>query len=203
MEPAAAADCERILQSWWGQPVNTVTAAAFIVAGALVWFHRRDSATGALVASIGIGSIAFHGPMPVWGEFVHDVSIVLTMVWVLLVETKRTRLWPWGFALAAATSVTPTVADPVQAVLAVGVLAVVALPKEQRTQRLRSITVLALGGVVGTLSRTGGPWCASDSLWQGHGVWHLAAAVSLAVWGLAIRPCVGGGPKPNAISGAK
>jgi hypothetical protein len=140
------------------------------------------------LASIGVGSIAFHGPMPFWGEFVHDVSIVVTLVWVLLVERSRTHLWPLGFALAAAASVTPAIADPVQAVLAVGVLAAVAIPKEHRARRLQAVAILALGGVVGTLSRTGGPLCNPDSLWQGHGLWHLAAAASLAIWGLAIRP---------------
>ena len=158
------------------------------MAGALVWFRRRDAATGALVASIGVGSIAFHSPMPPWGEFVHDVSIVVTLVWVLLVERKRTQLWPLGFALAAGASITPTVADPVQAVLAIGVLAAVSTPKEHRVRRMQSVAILALGGVVGTLSRTGGPLCNPDSLWQGHGFWHLAAAASLAIWGLAIRP---------------
>jgi hypothetical protein len=142
------------------------------------------------VASIGVGSIAFHGPMPFWGEFVHDVSIVVTLVWVLLVERKRTHLWPLGFALAAAASITPSIADPVQAVLAVGVLAAVSIPKENRARRLQAVAILALGGVVGTLSRTGGPFCDPDSLWQGHGFWHLAAAASLAIWGLAIRPSV-------------
>ena len=160
------------------------------MAGALVWFHRRDAATGVLGASIGVGSIAFHGPMPLWGEFVHDISIVVTMVWVLLTETRRTRLWPWGFAIAGATSINPTVADPVQALLGAVVLAAVSLPKKQRPYRMLSITVLALGGVVGTLSRTGGPLCDPDSLWQGHGFWHLAAATSLAIWGLAIRPYI-------------
>jgi len=126
--------------------------------------------------------------MPLWGEFVHDVSIVLTLVWVLAVETKRTRLWPWGFALAVGASLTPTVADPVQAVLAAAVLAAVSLPREQRTRRLQSVAILAVGGVVGTLARTGGPLCDPDSVWQGHGFWHLAAATSLAIWGLAIRP---------------
>jgi hypothetical protein len=29
-------------------------------------------------------------------------------------------------------------------------------------------------------SRTGGPWCAPDSLVQGHAVWHLLCA--LATW---------------------
>jgi hypothetical protein len=126
--------------------------------------------------------------MPSWGEFVHDVSIGVTLVWVLLVERKLIQLWPLGFALAAAASIIPTVADPAQAVLAVGVLAAVALPKGHRARRVQSVALLALGGIVGTLSRTGGPLCNPDSLWQGHGFWHLAAATSLAIWGLAIRP---------------
>jgi hypothetical protein len=129
--------------------------------------------------------------MPPWGEFVHDVSIALTLVWVLLVETQRTRFWPLGFAVAAAASITPVVADPVQAVLAVAVLAAVAFPKQQRPRRLLAVAILALGSVVGTLSRTGGPLCNPDSLWQGHGFWHLAAAASLAIWGLSRQLPVG------------
>ena len=139
------------------------------------------------MASVGVGSIAFHGPMPPRGEFLHDTSILLTLVWVLLVETKRTQLWPFGFALAASASVAPAVADPAQAALAVAVFAAVALPRQQRALRLQALVILALGGAVGTLSRTGGPLCNPDSLWQGHGFWHLAAATSLAIWGSAIR----------------
>jgi hypothetical protein len=157
------------------------------VAGAFIWWRRRDVATGLLVSSIGIGSIAFHGPMPPWGEFLHDISILLTLVWVLLVETKRTRLWPFGFLLAAAASFAPAVADPAQAVLAIAVLASVGLPKRQRALRLQAVAILAVGGAIGTLSRTGGPLCNPDSLWQGHGFWHLAAATSLALWGSAIQ----------------
>lgn len=125
--------------------------------------------------------------MPPWGEFAHDISILMTLIWVLLVETKRTHLWPFGFALAGAASVAPVVADPAQAALAVAMLAAVALPRQQRALRLQAVAILALGGAVGTLSRTGGPLCNPDSLWQGHGFWHLAAAISLAIWGSAIR----------------
>ena len=125
--------------------------------------------------------------MPSWGEFAHDLSILLTMVWVLLVEAKQTPFWPLGFALAAAASVTPGVADPAQAALAVAVLAGVALPRQRRVLRLQAVAILGVGGAVGTLSRTGGPLCYPDSIWQGHGFWHLAAATSLAIWGLAIR----------------
>ena len=186
--PAAAADCERIFQSWWGQPVNTITAAGFIVAGGLIWWRRRDLPTALLIGSIGVGSIAFHGPMPAWGEFVHDLSIVLTLVWVLLVDLKRQHLWPFGFAFGAAGSVTPVLADPAQAVLAVAAIAAIVVPREKRPLRLTAVAILAAGGLIGTLSRTGGPLCDPNSIWQGHGFWHLAAAVALTLWGLQIRP---------------
>jgi hypothetical protein len=141
-----------------------------------------------LVATIGVGSIAFHGPMPPWSEFFHDISIVLALVWLLLVETRRTHWWPLGLALAAAASITPVIADPVQAALAAAVIVCVAVPRRRRVLRLQAVSILAVGGLVGTLSRTGWPLCNPDSIWQGHGFWHLAAAAALAVWGSAIRP---------------
>lgn len=129
--------------------------------------------------------------MPAWGEFVHDVSIVATLVWVLLVEIKRAALWPLGFALAAAASITPAIADPTQALLALGALTAVSLPAQHRPRRLPAVAILAVGGVVGTLSRTGGPLCDPDSIWQGHGLWHVAAALSLAIWGLSRQQAAG------------
>ncbi len=39
--------------------------------------------------------------------------------------------------------------------------------------------------VVYALSRTGGPWCDPVSPIQGHGLWHLMAAVALAFAGEA------------------
>ena len=41
---------------------------------------------------------------------------------------------------------------------------------------------LALGALVNILSRTGGPLCCPKSLIQGHAVWHVLSAVSLAAW---------------------
>jgi type IV secretory pathway VirB2 component (pilin) len=188
IEPSAAADCERILQSWWGQPVNTITAIAFVVAGGLVWWRRRDPTTSSLVVAVGVGSVAFHGPMPPWGEFLHDVSIALTLVWVLLVELKREHLRPLGLALGLGGSVTPVVADPAQAVAAVAVIGLILISGDRRAIRWTAVAILAVGALVGTLSQTGWPLCHPDSLWQGHGFWHLSAAAALAIWGVAIRP---------------
>lgn len=186
IEPSAAADCERILESWWGQPINTVTAAAFVVGAVLVWWRRRDLPTGLLLAGIGAGSIAFHGPMPAWGEFLHDASIVLALAWILLVETGRRAYWPLAFAIGLALSAAPVIADPAQALLAVAAVGVILVSSRRRPQRLAAVGVLAAGAFVGTLSRTGGPLCDPDSIWQGHGFWHLAAASALTLWGLGM-----------------
>jgi len=187
IEPSAAADCERILQSWWGQPVNTVTSAAFVVAAALVWWRRRDLPTALLLFAIGAGSIAFHGPMPAWNEFLHDASIVLTLAWILLVETGRERFWPFALAVGLAVSVKPDVADPAQAFLAIAAIGVILVVSRRGPRRLTAVGILAAGALIGTLSRTGGPLCDPDSIWQGHGFWHVAAAAALTLWGMSTQ----------------
>lgn len=142
----------------------------------------------ALVAMIGIGSIAFHGPMPFWGEFVHDLAIVWALVWVILVEL---RLWRWSLLalpLSGLLALTPAVADPGQALLAATTLFIQLRANDHRTQRRIGIGLLAVGALIGTLSRTGWPLCDPDSLWQGHGFWHICSAAALTLWAGWIQP---------------
>lgn len=180
MPAGAAADCERILEGWWGQPVNTVTAFAFVAAGIVVFIRHRSGPASLLIAGVGAGSIAFHGPMPPWGEFVHDLTIGCLLVWILLAETGRRRWWPYAFGLIGLLMVTPTVADPAQALLAA--LAIISVLRFRRPRWVPMLSLLSLGAIVGTLSRTGGPWCDPSSIWQGHGFWHLASAAALTLW---------------------
>ena len=135
-----------------------------------------SSLVAALSAFIGVGSIAFHGPMPVWGDFAHDSSILAALGYVALVELNR-KSW-WGLALVAAAllSIDTEIADIGQAVLAVVAVALVV------RRRWRIGLLLALGGLIGRLSATGGPWCNPDSVLQGHAVWHLSAALALGLW---------------------
>ena len=109
------------------------------MAGVVVWWRRRDPTSSGLIAGIGLGSIAFHGPMPSWGEFVHDISIVLALVWVALVEIGRPRWWPWGIAVATGLAVAPVVADPAQAVLALATVTAIALVSERRSEHVCSV----------------------------------------------------------------
>jgi hypothetical protein len=185
----AAADCEAILDSWWGQPVNTATAFAFVV-GALVIAKGKQRVTAALlVAFVGVGSIAFHGPMPKGAELAHDISIMWVLAWILLTETGNTRWWLPVFALTGLASATPAVADPSQSFMAAAVI--LSQVRRPNRRRLLALGVLAAGAIVGTLSRTGGPLCNPNSLLQGHGLWHLASAAALTIWALNHEDGVG------------
>ena len=180
MLTGASVDCERVLESWWGQPVNTSTALAFVLAGILVYLRTASIPAGVLIAGVGVGSVAFHGPMPPWGELLHDLTIGWVLIWVVLVETDRQRLWPYGLGGVALGMLTPQIADPTQALLAAAALGIIW--RHRHPHRLWILLLLAAGGLVGRLARTGGPWCDPDSTWQGHGFWHLAAASALALW---------------------
>ncbi len=114
--------------------------------------------------------------MPVWADFVHDFSILGALGYVALVELKRQSLWVLALAGAALLSLDTEVADIGQAVVAVVAVALVA------RRRWRIAVLLGLGAAIGRLSATGGPWCDPDSVFQGHSVWHLAAAVALGFW---------------------
>ncbi len=182
----AIADCERVLDSFWGQPVNTVTTLAFVVAGLVVaWRTDRGWVAAALLAT-GFGSFVFHGPMPPWGDWAHDVSLV----WLLLVaglsgtQFERPAGWPALVVLAIVIAAAPGAADPLGA-LAAG-YAIFAILWRSRSRRVwLAVGLLALGAVVGRLSATGGPWCDPDTLLQGHGFWHLASAGAVVLWATA------------------
>jgi hypothetical protein len=185
IEPPIIGDCERIVHGFLAQPVNAITSLAFVVAGALVAWRRPDRRFfGLLVALVGVGSFLFHGPMPHRAEWLHDASIG----WVLAaVALDRARHWLWVAipAVSLAFALLPVAADPVMVILAAGLV----ISEGARGVRLRnpvgplSLAVLAVGAGVGTMSRTGWPWCEPNSLIQGHAVWHVLAASALFIWG--------------------
>jgi hypothetical protein len=75
---AATGDCERVRPGLIGQPVNTVTSAAYLVGAA--WIARRPTPRRLLWATaltwVGAGSIAYHGPGTRAGQQLHDSSLV-------------------------------------------------------------------------------------------------------------------------------
>jgi len=185
------------------EPVAAVTSLAFVVAGGVIATRarRRRRTDGAsspvtyalLVAGIGVGSFVQHGPRPPWQDPVHDLPLAATLAFVAAdaaaALTGRRRAW-WWWALPTAALLPVIVLAPRAGDLAqvgVAVVAVVlsvlrarAVPRARR-RTAAALALLAVGGAVGTLSRAGGPLCVPGSLWDGHSVWHVLAAVALAV----------------------
>jgi hypothetical protein len=83
---AARSDCEEIRPGWIGQPANTLSSLAFVVAALpLARAGRRPGggawrAVAAAVAFEGLGSVAYHGPGGRVSKAVHDVGLVALAV---------------------------------------------------------------------------------------------------------------------------
>lgn len=184
----AAVDCELIRSGFLGQPVNTITTLGFFIAGSWLLWRPKTKWVGVALVATGFGSFVFHGPMPSWGAWAHDV----TLAWLILVAGGLGTRWErWsrlpGLALLAVLfAVSPLSADPVTVALAVIVIASIVLRREGR----RTLAPLALLGAVAVLGRLGAtdwPLCDPRSVWQLHGLWHVGAALAVAWWAMTAR----------------
>lgn len=190
----AIADCERILGGFWGQPVNSVTSLAFVVA-AVVVARRTDRYLVALaLAGVGLGSLVFHGPMPTWGDWAHDVTLGWLLVVVALTSLDRTRFaWPALGLLAVAVAFVPAGSDSM-AVAATMFAGGAVLSRPAWRRSVPPLVLLGAAAIIGRLCATNGPLCNPDSLLQGHGLWHVAAAAAVAWWAVATA-----GPIPQEV----
>ena len=206
---ASGPGCEVLQDGLLREPVAAVTSLAFVVAAMVVLILERGAvarpeATGgrsrtslltyvALVAGVGIGSLVQHGPDPAWSDPAHDLPLLATVAFVgadaAAALTGRRRAW-WWWALPTLALMPLVVAFPRPGDLAQVAVAVVAVTltlarawafPEVRRRIGWAVALLATGGVLGTLSRADGPLCDPTSLWQGHAVWHVLAAVALVV----------------------
>lgn len=149
-------DCERIRDGWLAQPVNALTSLAFVGAAGVVlartWQPAPDRrgevlAYASLLALVGVGSVAFHGPQPPGARAMHDIPIpVLVGLAVGTPVARRARgqvpLPGWSSGRGQALAATASAAG------------------------------LAYAG-----GRTGAATCDPDSLLQLHGAWHVLAAL--------------------------
>jgi hypothetical protein len=211
-------DCEHIGQGFLGQPVNTLSSLAYVAVGCLFlrralvgrWTERVVLAVyGAIVVAIGLGSVAFHGPMPSWDRFVHDVPIAGVLAFVIaydvaLVRDASIRTALGGFAVllgmsACLLAVWPDATNPLDSVLVVAaVVAEVAAgrsPKRVAARRglvrepgawIVGAAVLGAGAALNALGRTDAPLCDPDSLAQLHGLWHVLTAGALWIYGACV-----------------
>lgn len=106
----AASDCERIRPGLIGQPANTVSSLAFVVAA--VPIARRARATRSLAwagvaasaALEGLGSVAYHGPGGRRAKAVHDIGLVALAATMAAarVDERSYRVQPLAAVLGVA-----------------------------------------------------------------------------------------------------
>lgn len=183
--------CEPYLDGFLQEPVAAVSSLAYVLAAVLG--RPAPPPYAVLVAGIGVGSFIQHGPNPPLADLLHDLPLAGTLAFVaadaVVALTGRSRRWWWWAvptgALVPLILLVPEPADVVQVGMAVGAVALALgrarLHPGTRRRILLALGLLAVGGVIGRLSVSGGPLCDPDSLLQGHAVWHALSAAGLAI----------------------
>lgn len=210
-------DCEAIADGFLAQPVNALSSFAYIVAG--LWLVVRASLSrgaetstqivfGLALAGVGVGSVAFHGPMPPGAQLVHDLTIAT--VFAVILTRGIGSLWPRpepsflkSFAVITAIAGAVMALSPGAGLALLGLIGVAAVAIEitvfrtgtrgplpaGRAHRLAAIVALvAVAGLFQLLGRTGGPLCHPDSILQGHAAWHVLTATAFGLYGTVAFP---------------
>ena len=105
---AGASDCELVGDGFLAQPVNSLSSLAYVAVGFWVAARCRGRsavAVGALVASVGIGSVAFHGWDGRGVARLHELTIAAVFLCIAGFEIgrlgRRRRVAGYGVGVAA------------------------------------------------------------------------------------------------------
>ena len=195
--------CERLDPSFWAEPVNAVTNAAFVIAAAWMWARLRflpampgrgiAKALCVILAMIGLGSFLFHTEATAWAAAADTTPIALYVVLYIYAANRYfwALSWPKAFVATAlffpyAAITIPLFAKmPVLGVSAgympvpVMILTYAILLRSRRPEVARG---LAIGGGLLLLSLTfrslDMPMCHHVPMGT-HFMWHILNAVML------------------------
>lgn len=222
--------CEPIGDGFLREPASMYSSLAFVVAAVVIVLlarrrrRARDGGPGAagvrepssvayavLVAGIGLGSVAQHGPNPFWADLAHDLPLAAALIFIIADSAAdlagQPRVW-WWWALPTAVLAPvihyfPQPGDMAQGAVSV-VTVLLGVYRAYRRPALRrtiawTIALLATGGILEILSSPGWPLCDPETRWwYGHAVWHAFVAAGLAALAPALAwrggGAVGGSP---------
>lgn len=156
------------------------------------------SVYGGLAVLVGLGSFLFHASVTDWGAWADLVPIGMLFAFLAVYDAARLfgRDTEWFVSRYLTVAVGVVVAFGVVgqgngkfvlAALAVAVVVLEVMLSRDRRRRLphgwlwASLALYAVGGALWVLSGSGGPWCRPDAILQGHALWHLAAAGTVAL----------------------
>ncbi|GMQ84656.1 MAG: hypothetical protein BMS9Abin07_0220 [Acidimicrobiia bacterium] len=204
-------DCEAIRQEWLKQPTNAWSSVAFAVVGLAVLTSARsvDGAErtdrvvfGLLLTATGIGSFLFHGLQPGPANFLHDITLLAALLFLVVVSAAGAfaanrhtvaAVFLGGVAVfALALLVSPGITNVLTGIVIILLIAS-DVAMWRRTEPNRSWYAGAGAVLVAALAlnfagRTDAPWCDSTTLLQPHAGWHVLAAVFLGLYFMATAP---------------
>jgi len=209
-----ASDCEALRDGLLAQPVNAVSSISYAVVGAwllagAVSASARErplqAAYGVSLIATGLGSVAYHGPMPPGARLAHDLPIVALFLVAALRNLTALRIL--GPRAAHATAGAGAVGAGLLlafrpgafAVLGAGaagcaLIAAAAVRRRNGEPAARgqcayraAIALLGAGLLLNGLGRTGAPLCWPNSPLQPHAAWHLLTAAAAGLYGVAMR----------------
>ncbi|QBF32917.1 ceramidase domain-containing protein [Thalassococcus sp. S3] len=94
--------CERLDASYWAEPINAVTNAAFLIAAFIMWRRVRGQdmplamTLVVILAAIGVGSYLFHTHATAWAATTDVVPIllyVLVYIFAINLHVWNLKLW--------------------------------------------------------------------------------------------------------------
>ncbi len=101
--------CERTDPSYWAEPLNAATNAAFLIAALVMWRRVRGAnlplatALCAILAAIGFGSYLFHTHATAWASVADTTPIGIFILTFLFAANRHFWGWPvWLSAFGAA-----------------------------------------------------------------------------------------------------
>ncbi len=102
--------CERTDPSYWSEPINALTNAAFIVAALVMWCRCAGLLWGRTLAAtlfaIGVGSYLFHTHATPWAAALDTTPILtFTLIYIFLANRDFWGLPTWIAAVGAAACV--------------------------------------------------------------------------------------------------
>jgi len=191
--------CERTDASFWAEPANALTNAAFLIAAAaaLVLWRRagaRDWPTLALiivVAAVGLGSFTFHTVATRGARLADVIPIALFIYGYLLLALRRFLHLPAGVAIAiviayaAGAQALSWLAPPGALNGSVGYLpalvALVAMARVTRGPARRGLELAVMVFAVSLALRTIDLAVCETFRLGTHFLWHMLNAVVLSV----------------------
>lgn len=99
--------CERTDASYWSEPVNAVTNAAFLIAALVMWWRCRGAHVPlarvmiVLLAAIGVGSYLFHTHAVIWAAVLDVAPIGLFILTYVFAANLHFWNLGWIYAIGA------------------------------------------------------------------------------------------------------